>query len=76
MIKNHIIYNAFNPWQFEISKAEGSFLYDKSGKQYIDFTSGWNVTNLGWNNPEVNEAVAKQATRNVYSPMWASDPIR
>lgn len=76
MVKNHIVYNNFSPWIFELSKAEGSYIWDQNGKKYIDFTSGWNVTNLGWNNPEVNEAIAKQATKNVYAPMWTNDPIQ
>lgn len=56
-----------------MAKAEGSHIWDDKGKKLIDFTSGWNVTNLGWNHPEVNEAVAKQAMDNVYCPMWAAD---
>lgn len=72
LIKNHILYTDFTGWRFEISKAEGSFLWDEHGKKYIDFISGWNVTNLGWNHPEVNEAVARQAKKNVYNPMWTS----
>lgn len=76
MIKKHIVYNNFNPWKFDVSRAEGSYLFDQNDKRYIDFTSGWNVTNLGWNNPEVNEAVAKQATKNTYVPMWTADQMQ
>lgn len=76
MIKNNLVYTDFNKHRFSLSKAEGSFLWDDAGKKYIDLTSGWNVTNLGWNHPEVNEAVAQQAKKNVYAPMWSSDPIQ
>lgn len=76
MIKNHIVYNTFSDWAFTTAKAEGSFLWDQNRKKYIDFTSGWNVTNLGWNHPEVNEAVAEQAHKNVYASMWTNDPIQ
>ncbi len=73
MIKHHIVYNPVVDWRFDLSKAQDSFLWDKQGKQYIDFSSGWNTTNLGWNNQEVNEAVISQAKKNVYAPMWSAD---
>ncbi|HLD92174.1 MAG TPA: aspartate aminotransferase family protein [Patescibacteria group bacterium] len=76
MIKNNIIYSDFCDWTFGIKKAEGSFLWNTEGKKLIDFTSGWNVTNLGWNNPEVNVAIIKQARKNVYAAMWMDDPIQ
>lgn len=63
MIKNKIIYNSFSEYQFKISKAKDSYIWDENGKKLIDFTSGWNVTNLGWNNKEVNDAITKQAKK-------------
>ena len=76
MIRKNIAYTTFNNHRFELEKAEGSLLWDKDSKKYIDFTSGWNVTNLGWNQSEVNDAVAVQVKKSSYSPMWASDPIQ
>ncbi|MCU0679973.1 MAG: aspartate aminotransferase family protein [Planctomycetes bacterium] len=61
---------------FKISRAEGSLLYDKEGNKYIDFTSAWNVTNLGWNHPEINEAIIKQTAKNTQGLLWGSDPIQ
>ena len=34
------------------------------------------MTNLGWNNLEVNEAVIQQAKKNVQGLLWGSDPIQ
>lgn len=76
MIKNHITFNDISDWRFRLIKAQGSYIWDEKGKKYIDFTSGWNVTNLGWNHPEVNEAVAKQARKNTYSLLWSTDETR
>jgi 4-aminobutyrate aminotransferase-like enzyme len=76
MIKNHIVYNAFSKHQFQLTQAKGSKIWDETGKEYLDFTSGWNVTNLGWNDPAVSEAIVQQAQKNVYAPMWTSDPIQ
>jgi len=75
MIKKHIVSDSSQIY-FDFGKAEGSFIWDRNGKKFIDFTSGWNVTNLGWENPEIKEAIAKQLNENVYSPFWAPDEIK
>jgi len=76
MIRNHIVYNPVVDWRFQVSKAENEYLWDDKDNKYIDFSSGWNTTNLGWNNPEINKAVAEQTSKNVYVPMWTSDEIQ
>lgn len=76
MLTKLVIYNSFSPWQFDILKAKDSFIWDGSGSKLIDFTSGWNVVNLGWNHPEVNDAAVKQLKTNTYAPMWTADPIQ
>ena len=78
MIENSIVYRNFKG-KYEylpLSRAEGSLIWDRDGKRYIDFTSGWNVTNLGWNHPEITEALIAQAKKNVQGLLWGSDPIQ
>lgn len=41
-------------------KADGAVITDASGKQYLDFTSGIGVMNIGHHNPRVREAVDRQ----------------
>lgn len=50
-------------------KAEGVWVYDVDGNQYIDFTSGVLVTNVGHSHPHHIKAVQDQAARlmNCYS---------
>lgn len=76
MIKDQIAFNDFIDYRFTLTEAQGPLMTAADGNQYIDFASGWNVTNLGWNHPEVNAAIADQATKNVYTPMAMSDPAR
>lgn len=76
MLRNKIIYNEYSPWKFTITKAKGSYLWDENNTKLIDFTSGWNVTNLGWNNPEITDAVIRQVKKNHYAPMWTNDPVQ
>jgi acetylornithine/N-succinyldiaminopimelate aminotransferase len=42
-------------------RGEGSFLWDDTGKRYLDFVQGWAVNCLGHSPPEVAEALATQA---------------
>jgi len=76
MIKKRIVFNNFSDYQFTVLKAKGSFLWNNQGKKLIDFASGWNVTNLGWNHPEITQAMIKQIKTNTYIPQWTLDPIQ
>jgi acetylornithine/N-succinyldiaminopimelate aminotransferase len=42
-------------------RGEGSFLWDDSGKRYLDFVQGWAVNCLGHSPPIIAEALAEQA---------------
>ncbi|PZC49136.1 MAG: acetylornithine/N-succinyldiaminopimelate aminotransferase [Chloroflexi bacterium] len=44
-----------------IVKGEGTKVWDEDGKEYLDFTAGWAVNNLGHCHPVVADAVAEQA---------------
>ena len=76
MLKNKIIYNPSSEWRLNLIKAKGSFLWDDKGNKFIDFTSGWNVTNLGWNNSEIKQAIINQARKNIYAPMETTDVVQ
>src|SRR3978361_397583 len=42
-------------------RGEGSWLWDDSGKRYLDFMQGWAVNCLGHSPPVIAEALAAQA---------------
>jgi acetylornithine/N-succinyldiaminopimelate aminotransferase len=42
-------------------RGEGSFLWDDTGKRYLDFIQGWAVNCLGHSPPVIAEALAAQA---------------
>ena len=48
------------PLSIEISKAKGSFIYDISGKKYLDFVAGVSANSLGHNHPKVTKAIINQ----------------
>ncbi len=39
------------------ARAEGAYLYDAEGKDYLDFLSGYGVYNIGRNHPVVKKAI-------------------
>jgi len=64
-----------------IEKGEGVYLYDESGKQYLDATGGPMLINIGHGVPEIADALAEQARKVAYihgpsSPLDASRSSR
>lgn len=47
----------------EFSHGDGVYLYDKDGKEYLDFLSGIAVTGFGHNHPEIKSAVEEQLNK-------------
>ncbi len=43
-----------------IARAQGAQLWDIDGREYIDFTTGIGVLNIGHNHPKVTQAVQTQ----------------
>jgi 4-aminobutyrate aminotransferase len=60
---------------FTLAKAYNSTLVDYKGKKFIDFTSGWNVTNIGWKRDEIKNEIIKQFDKYPYAPMWCSTEV-
>ncbi len=51
----------YAPPAIEIIRGKGSLLWDSKGKEYLDFTSGIAVTNLGHSHPSWTKEIKKQA---------------
>lgn len=54
------------PIALEIDRAEGCYLYDRSGKRYLDLVGGIAVNNVGHCHPEVVKAVQEQASKYLH----------
>jgi acetylornithine/N-succinyldiaminopimelate aminotransferase len=71
---------SFNPMALDIVRAEGVYLYDRSGKEYIDLVSGISVSNTGHRHPKVLEAIQVQLEKylylNVYGEFVQSPQVR
>jgi acetylornithine/succinyldiaminopimelate/putrescine aminotransferase len=58
----------YDPIPIDFVKGDGCFLFDKKGKKYLDFLGGWCVSTVGWKNPDMAAALARQAKTGVYVP--------
>ncbi len=52
--------------ELPLLKGQGARVWDADGKEYLDFTSGISVCNLGHCHPVVTEAIQRQAARLVH----------
>lgn len=56
----HLAQTSPAPMALEIVKAEGCYLYDAAGKEYLDLIGGISVANTGHRHPKVIEAIQQQ----------------
>ncbi|MBO0992998.1 acetylornithine transaminase [Bacillus sp. SD088] len=57
------LFENYGRWDLELVSGKGTTVVDINETEYLDFTSGIGVCNLGHCHPEVVEALTKQASR-------------
>jgi len=62
----HVAQTSPNPLGLEIGKAEGLYLYDVSGKRYLDLIGGISVCNTGHRHPRVVQAIKDHADKYLH----------
>lgn len=62
----HVAQTSETPVGLEVERAEGVFIYDYSGKAYLDLISGVSVSSIGHCNPKVVDAVKVQAEKYMH----------
>ncbi len=60
----------------EITRGQGVYLYSSDGKEYLDFTAGIAVCNLGHAHPAVTEVISKQASTLLHISNLFAHPER
>ncbi len=58
--------SVYKPFPIDVDYAKGIYLYDKSGKQYLDFLAGIAVNALGYQHPRIQKAILEQLNRNLH----------
>ncbi len=62
----HVAQTSPSPLGLEIGRAEGLYLYDVSGKEYLDLIGGISVCNTGHRHPKVVQAIKEQADKYLH----------
>lgn len=66
------------PYPLVVERAEGSYIWDRDGRKYLDFASGIAVAAVGHSHPRVKEAVKNQlekASHAAFADFYAEVPV-
>jgi len=55
-----------HPFLLEIERAEGSYIFDKKGRPYLDMISGVAVNNVGHRHPKIISAIQEQMNKHLH----------
>jgi len=79
--KNHVFPVEMTSREFRripvLARADGVFVYDTDGKEYLDAISGIAVTNIGYGRHDVSRVMAEQAEKFHYciSNLFTNPPV-
>lgn len=66
----HVCQTSPDPLGIEVVSAEGPWVRDRAGRQYLDLLSGIGVATIGHRHPEVVRAVHEQANRYLHVTVY------
>jgi acetylornithine/N-succinyldiaminopimelate aminotransferase len=66
LFQQHVAQTSDSPAGLHITSASGNYLYDDSGKAYLDLIGGISVCHIGHKHPKVVEAITRQANEYLH----------
>ncbi|HBU69520.1 MAG TPA: aspartate aminotransferase family protein [Elusimicrobia bacterium] len=66
-LENKYMLQTYKRFDLQVTRGAGKYLWDTSGKRYLDFFSGISVCNLGHCNPRVVKAITAQASKIIHA---------
>lgn len=63
---NHLAQTNEHPFLLQVERAEGIYIYDKSGKAFMDMIAGVAVNNIGHCHPKVISAIKNQVDKHMH----------
>lgn len=70
----HLIH-VYNRYKIVLDHGDGVYLYDKDGREYLDFGAGIAVFAFGYNNKEFNDAIKAQVDKLIHtSNLFYNEP--
>lgn len=71
-----VVMNVYNRYPIAIKKGSGMYVWDTTGKKYLDFVGGIAVNALGNNHKKLVEAISKQAAEIIHcSNYYWNEPM-
>jgi acetylornithine/succinyldiaminopimelate/putrescine aminotransferase len=67
---NHVAQTSRLSMMLEVDRAEGMYIYDTSGKAYLDLNSGISVSSLGHRHPSIIAAVRNQLDKHMHTMVY------
>ena len=67
---DHVGQTSTYPLMLEVERAEGIYIYDRSGKRYHDLNSGISVSSLGHRHPRVIAAIKAQLDKHLHTMVY------
>lgn len=68
--------DTYNQPNFVIDYGKGSCFFDTNGNKYIDFTSGYGVSSLGYSNDNLKNALKEQVDKLLHtSNLYFNEPV-
>ena len=65
-LKEHLAQTTPFPFTIEVDRAEGSWIYSKDGKRFLDMISGLAVSNFGHQHPLILESLRDQMDKHLH----------
>ncbi|WP_067620631.1 aspartate aminotransferase family protein [Alicyclobacillus acidiphilus] len=66
-LADDVLFQNYGKRNISIVRGDGAFLYDDEGKEYLDFTAGIAVCNLGHAHPGVAAVISEQARTLIHT---------
>lgn len=70
LYRSHVAQTSELSIMLEVDRAEGMYIYDTSGKRYLDLNSGISVSSLGHRHPAIVEAIQNQVNRYMHTMVY------
>ena len=67
-VEDEYLVSFYKKKPLSIERGSGVIVWDETGNEYIDFTSGWAVTSLGHSHPVIVNALSEQGKKIIHNP--------
>jgi acetylornithine/N-succinyldiaminopimelate aminotransferase len=75
-VSEKYLMNTYNRFPIVIDRGDGAYLYDNSGKKYLDFLAGVAVNSLGYGNEKVLKVIEEQSKKIIHcSNCYYNEPM-